>query len=64
MQPLSWKTLEFEKKQRHPDWIWVVGLVSVLSAVVSFFYGNIFFGIFLIVAGFVTIVYANYFSFR
>lgn len=58
MQPLSWKTLEFEKKQRHPDWIWAVGLIAVLGAVISFFYGNIFFGIFLIVAGFVTIVYA------
>jgi hypothetical protein len=58
MKPLSWKTLEFEKKDRSPDWIWTVGLVSVLSSVVSFFYGNIFFGIFLLIAGAVTIIYA------
>lgn len=58
MKPLSWKTLEFEKKERSPDWIWTVGLVSVLSSVVSFFYGNIFFGIFLLIAGAVTIIYA------
>ena len=58
MQPLSWTTLEFEKKDRHPDWIWTVGLIAVLAAVVSFFYGNIFFGIFLIIAGAVTIIYA------
>ncbi len=58
MQPLSWHALEFEKKERHPDWIWTVGLVSLLCAVVSFFYHNVFFGIFLIVAGVVTILYA------
>ncbi len=58
MKPLSWTTLEFEKKDRHPDWVWTVGLVSVLAAVVSFFYGNIFFGIFLVIAGAVTIIYA------
>lgn len=58
MQPLSWTTLEFEKKDRHPDWIWTVGLISVLASVVSFFYHNVFFGIFLIVAGAVTIIYA------
>lgn len=58
MQPLSWTTMEFEKKDRHPDWIWTVGLVAVLAATVSFFYGNIFFGIFLVIAGAVTIIYA------
>ncbi len=58
MKPVSWKTLEFQKKNRHPDWVWGVGLISALSAIVSFFYGNIFFGIFLIVAGVVTIIYA------
>lgn len=58
MKELSWKTLEFEKKDRHPDWVWSVGLISVLSAIVSFFYGNIFFGIFLVIAGAVTIIYA------
>lgn len=58
MGPLSWTTLEFEKKDRKPDWIWTIGLVAFLSAVVAFFYGNIFFGIFLVVAGAVTIIYA------
>lgn len=50
--------MEFEKKDRHPDWLWTVGLISVLGAVLCFFYGNIFFGIFLIVAGAVVIIYA------
>jgi hypothetical protein len=50
--------MEFEKKNRHPDWLWTVGLISVIGAVLCFFYGNIFFGIFLIIAGAVVILYA------
>lgn len=59
MQPLiSWKTVEFEKKDRHPDWIWTAGLIFGVAAVLSFFYGNIFFGIFLCVAGVAVIYFA------
>lgn len=58
MDTISWKTFEFEKKDRHPDWLWTAGLISVLGAVLCFFYGNIFFGIFLIIAGAVVILYA------
>jgi hypothetical protein len=55
---LSWSAPEFEKKDRHPDWHWYTGLVFALAAVISFFYGNIFFGIFLVIAGAVVILYA------
>jgi hypothetical protein len=56
--PLSWSTAEFEEKNRHPDWIWYVGLIFGIGAVFAFFYHDIFFGIFLVVAGTVTIIYA------
>lgn len=55
---ISWSALEFQKKDRHPDWLWYIGLIFGISSVGSFFYGNIFFGIFLVVAGIVLIVYA------
>ncbi len=58
MDSITWKTMEFEEKKRHPDWLWTVGLVAALMATLSFFYGNIFFGILLLVAGAVTILYA------
>jgi hypothetical protein len=58
METIGWKTMEFEKKDKHPDWLWSVGLISLLGATVCFFYGNIFFGIFLILAGLVVIIYA------
>lgn len=58
MNSLTWKTMEFEKKNRHPDWLWTAGLIAALGATLCFFYGNIFFGIFLIIAGAVVIIYA------
>lgn len=57
---MSWSVYEFEKKDRHPDWLWTVGLVFALASAISFFYGNIFFGIFLVVAGVVMILYARH----
>lgn len=59
MQPLSWSTLEFEPKDRHPDWLWYVGLIFGIASVLSFFYGNIFFGIFLVVAGVAMLFFAQ-----
>lgn len=57
-QNLTWKTLEFDKKERHPDWIWTAGFVALIVSVISFFYGNIFFGIFAIIAGTTVIFFA------
>ena len=55
---VTWTTLEFEPQERHPDWNWYVGLVAVVIAIVAFFYGDIFFGIFAIIAGITVIIYA------
>ena len=59
MEPLiTWTTVEFEEKDRHPDWIWTAGLVFGLAAAIAFFYNNLFFGIFLCVAGGCVILFA------
>lgn len=59
MDPVSWTTLEFEPRERHRDWNWYAGLVAVIAAVLAFFYGDIFFGIFAIIAGVVVVIYAQ-----
>jgi hypothetical protein len=56
---ISWSVLEFEEKDRHPDWLWYAGLVFGIGATLCFFYGNIFFGIFLVVAGALVILFAQ-----
>lgn len=58
MAEITWTTLEFEEKDRHPDWVWYAGLIAGIVAALSFFYGNIFFGIFAIIAGITVILYA------
>lgn len=58
MEGLSWTTLEFEEKDRHPDWLWYAALIFGIAATLSFFYGNIFFGIFLVIAGISVIMFA------
>lgn len=55
---VTWTTLEYEQPDRHRDWNWYAGLIAVIIATISFFYGNIFFGIFIIVAGITVILYA------
>lgn len=55
---ISWQTVEFEKKNRHPDWIWYTGLSFAIVATIAFFYGDIFFGIFIILSGILLIVFA------
>jgi hypothetical protein len=59
MQPIHWTTLEFEPQVRHRDWNWYAGLVALIAAVLAFFYGDIFFGIFIIVAGITVLIYAQ-----
>lgn len=58
MPELTWTTLEFEQKDRHPDWVYYAGLAAGIIAAISFFYGNIFFGIFSVIAGATVIIYA------
>jgi hypothetical protein len=58
MGEVTWTTLEFEPQDRHPDWNWYVGLISAIIAAITFFYGDIFFGIFIVVAGITVIIYA------
>lgn len=59
MQPLSWNALEFEQQDRHPDWLWYAGLAFGIAAALAFFYGNIFFGIFLVIAGIAVVFFAQ-----
>ncbi|HRY62467.1 MAG TPA: hypothetical protein P5056_01725 [Candidatus Paceibacterota bacterium] len=54
---ISWETLEHEHIPVSNDWYWTIGLVAAISAVASFYYGNIVFGAFSIVAGLTMIMF-------
>lgn len=55
---LEWTALEYEEKERGNDWFWALGIIVVASAITSFIYGNLFFGLFLIIGGILLGVFA------
>ena len=56
---LEWDAHEYEHKERTQDWFWAVGIITVSIAVASIIFGNIIFGIFVLVAAFSLSLYIN-----
>ena len=54
---ISWEALEYEHKPVTPDWFWTVGFVSIVVAIISFYYGNLLFAIFALVSGLTIILF-------
>lgn len=57
-EPLSWVALEHEHIDRHPDWFWVVGIVTLGGAVIALLLGNVLFALFIVVCGITISLYA------
>jgi len=50
-EKITWSALEYEEKERHPDWFWALGVIVVASAVTAIIFANYFFALFLIIGG-------------
>ena len=48
---LQWSALEYEERERNPDWFWALGIIVVTSALTSIIYGNYFFAFFILLSG-------------
>ena len=57
-EKLEWQALEYEEKERHPDWFWALGVIVVASSLAAILFGNYFFAILLIVGGILLGVFA------
>lgn len=51
MERLEWTALEYEAKDRDPDWFWALGIIVVTSSLASIIYNNYFFAVLIILAG-------------
>jgi len=51
MERLEWTALEYEDKERDPDWFWALGIIVVTSSIASIIYGNYFFAVLIILSG-------------
>lgn len=47
---VSWKALEYKRKEKTTDWYWAVILIALAIVVVSFIIHNIFFAILVIIS--------------
>lgn len=57
-QPLHWQTSEYEEKERHPDWFWSVGILTVAIAATSIILNNVLFALIILLGGFSLTIYA------
>jgi hypothetical protein len=50
-EKLNWSVLEYEEKERHPDWFLAFGIIIAASSITAIIYGNYFFAILIILSG-------------
>lgn len=50
-QGLSWQVTTHEHKERTPDWYWTLGLLILVGAGLSIFFGNILLAVILLLGG-------------
>ena len=48
---LQWSALEYEEKERTPDWFWAPGILVVAGAITSIIFKNYFFSALLVLGG-------------
>ncbi|MDO8569618.1 MAG: hypothetical protein Q7R89_02480 [bacterium] len=56
---IEWDAHEYEHKERSSDWFWSVGIVSISLAIASVIFGNIIFGILVLLSAFTLSLFAS-----
>jgi hypothetical protein len=51
MDRLEWTALEYEDKERDPDWFWALGIIVVTATLASIIYENYFFAVLIVLSG-------------
>ena len=56
---IEWQASEYEHKERSSDWFWAVGIIAFAIAIVSIIFGNIIFGVLVLIRAFSLAIFAN-----
>jgi len=56
---IEWEAHEHEHKERSADWFWAVGIISVSIAIAAVIFGNVIFGILILLAAFTLSLFIN-----
>ncbi len=57
---LEWEDFEHAHQEKHPDWFWIVGIVSATIAILSIIAGNMLFAVIIIIASFTGAIHAKH----
>ncbi len=58
-QKISWEALEYEHREKTPDWFWVLGLVSLVLVIWAVVYKSFLFAALVVVGAFTMALYAS-----
>lgn len=50
-ESITWIVDAYEQRDKHPDWFWAVGIISVAVAVAAIIYNNFLFGVLVLLGG-------------
>ena len=56
--PFIWEAHEYFFQEKTPDWYWAVGIITVCVAVLSIIFGNVLFGLIVLIGGFILSIFA------
>lgn len=56
---IEWDAHEYEHKERSTDWFWAVGIIAVSLSIASVIFGNIIFGLLVLVGAFTLLLFAS-----
>jgi len=58
IEPISWQAPEYDHKEKSVDFLWAIGLIALAAAGVAIWRDNNVFAIFILVSGFVLIMFS------
>ena len=51
IRAVTWEAPEHHHVEKNGDWFWILGIMTIVGAVASFFFGNFLFSILILLAG-------------
>lgn len=56
---LSWEAHEYIHTDKHPDWYWALGLLTIAGAVAAILFSDYLFAVIIVITGFVLALFAS-----
>ena len=59
MKDLEWKTIEHHHEEKSSDWFWILGIISLATAILAVYFGNILFAIVILLSTFTIVLFIH-----